>query len=681
MFAITSPAAAEPGWAAGLNDRQRDAVEHGAGPLLVVAGAGSGKTRTLASRVARLIADGVPAERILLLTFTRRAAAEMIRRAQSMLRDATTTRIWGGTFHGVANRLLRRHASAIGLDPGFSIVDQTDAADLFALLRADAGLGNGKRRFPRAETIVAIYSRLANAQEHLDRVLEERFSWCSEHGDALRELFRGYVERKRQQNVVDYDDLLLYWKALLDSPVAGAVTSLFDHVLVDEFQDTNRVQGDIVHGLVGSGGNVTAVGDDAQAIYSFRAASIENIATFRERFDGVKVVTLEQNYRSRPQILAAANAVIAEASEVVQKELWSERGDGPRPELVVATDETAQAGAVCDRILEQRERGVSLRDQCVLFRTGHHSAGLEIELGRRDIPFVKFGGLRFLEAAHVKDVLAMLRMVENPRDELAWHRVLRLVPGIGPATARKIHARVVGAPGAAIEALAGLDVPLPGEARVPLAELGSALVDVASGEEPVAGQIERLLPFCQATFPEAYDDPGVRLGDVERLAALAGGSATRAAFLTDLVLDPPARTSDLADAPHLDDDYLILSTIHSAKGGEWRTVYVIHASDGNIPSDMSLGEPGGLAEERRLLYVALTRAKDTLTVLSPQRYYHARFGASGAHTYAPLTRFLDGPAKRAFDVTSAGEIAPEEASIPGSAGVDPVAGVLEALWA
>ncbi len=679
MFASAHPTTQR--WAEGLNERQLRAVVHGEGPLLVVAGAGSGKTRTLAARVAHLIESGARPERILLLTFTRRAAAEMLRRADALLRDAGAARVTGGTFHGVANQLLRRHGNAVGVPPSFTIIDQGDAADLFAIIRADRGLGAGDRRFPRSETIVAIYSRMVNAQEPLGRVLDERFPWCSEHGDALRELFSGYTERKREHQVLDYDDLLLYWRALLQSPAAGAVTAMFDHVLVDEFQDTNRVQGDILFSLVGAGGNVTVVGDDAQAIYSFRAASIENIAGFEGRYDGVTVVTLEQNYRSTPEILDAANSVIAQSDVVVPKVLWSERATGRRAELVSCTDEAAQADVICDRILERREEGIALRDQCVLFRTGHHSAGLEIELGRRDIPFVKFGGLRFLEAAHVKDVLAMLRMVENPRDELAWHRVLRLVPGIGPATARTIHHAVRREAADPIAAFVDAEPTLSPESRPAVAELQAAIGDIAAGDQPPGVQIERLLGFCELTFPERYDDPGVRLGDVERLAVMAGDAATRRAFLAGLALDPPTSTSALADAPHLDDDYLILSTIHSAKGGEWKDVYVIHASDGNIPSDMALGEPGGVEEERRLLYVALTRAKDRLTVTAPQRFYHRRFGKDAAHSYAPLSRFLsDRDVRASFVEPAVGVTGRDDGDGGDVIGEDPVRELLQQLW-
>ncbi len=683
MFA---PDLASPAWLEDLNPEQRSAVVHGAGPLLVVAGAGSGKTRTLASRVAWLIEQGTPADRILLLTFTRRAAAEMVRRAGALIADRSTGRVWGGTFHSIANRLLRRHAPAVGLDGNYTVLDQADAESLFGVLRTELDAASGKVRFPRQETIAAIYSRTVNEQAKLDVVLRERFPWCQDHGAELRRLFKAYRDRKREHNVLDYDDLLLYWRALLDSPAADAVRGLFDHVLVDEFQDTNRIQGDILAKLCGAEGNLTVVGDDAQAIYAFRAASIENIRRFPDDYGTATLVTLEENYRSTPQILDAANAVIAQSAELYPKRLRSSRPDGPTPELVTCFDEASQADYVCDQVLAHREAGIALRDQAVLFRTGHHSDGLELELARRNIPFVKYGGLKFLEAAHVKDLMAVLRILDNPRDELAWHRVLLTIPGIGPATAMRLLGQVgdrVTVDGFdALTAFCSLSPTVSAESAQPLAELQHALRDArgtVDREPSPAEQIDRLVPFCTMVFERNYDDAAARLGDIHQLAGLAGEYPTRSRFLTELTLDPPVSTADLAGPPHLDDDYLILSTIHSAKGGEWRSVFVIHAADGNIPSDMALGEPGGVEEERRLLYVALTRAKDHLHVSFPQRFYHRRFGGDDRHSYAPLSRFLSGVTEH-FVPSAAG--APGMAEVDGAtvAGVDPVGALLDNLF-
>ena len=671
-------------WLDHLNEAQRAAVLHDGGPLLVVAGAGSGKTRTLASRVARLIDEGTPADRILLLTFTRRAASEMLRRAGALIVDRSAGQVWGGTFHGTANRLLRRHGAAVGLGSRFTVIDQTDSATLLGRLRTEHGLGSTGRRFPKKETIAAIYSRTVNTRLPLEDTLNDWYPWVSEYQEDLGGLFRAYTSRKRETNVLDYDDLLLYWHALLDSPAAAAIRGLFDHVLVDEYQDTNRSQAQILSAL--GNRNITVVGDDAQSIYSFRGANVENILGFCDDFPGTTVVKLEQNFRSTPQILEAANSVIGASKKVFPKHLWSERRAGPKPALVTCFDESAQADFVADRVLELREEGIALRDQAVLFRTGHHSAGLEIELSRRNIPFIKFGGLRFLEAAHIKDMVSLLRILDNAYDELAWDRVLQAMPGVGPSTAMSLTSRldelVVREAGDRLAAFIGLELSVPAEAAQAYAVLRACLADCrgTSGAEcSPAEQIERLADFCELVFERNYDDAAARLADLGQLAALATKHSDRSSFLTELTLDPPLSTSDLAGPPHLDEDYLILSTIHSAKGGEWAAVYVIHAADGNIPSDMALNDPGGLEEERRLLYVALTRAKDHLVVTVPQRFYHHRFSGSANHSYALPSRFLE-PAGAAFEASAAGGPAIDEEAVITTSGPDPVHAMLEKLW-
>jgi len=432
-------------WLAELNDEQRRAVCHKKGPLLVVAGAGSGKTRTLAYRVAYLIAQGTRPERILLLTFTRRAAEEMIRRAMSIVerQSGKPGRVWGGTFHSIANRLLRLYGKLAGLSPDFTVMDQADSEDLIDVIRHELGLHQKRKRFPRKQTCLAIYSRRVNGEESLEEVIDRFFPWCADWKDQLKLLFRRYVERKQQRQVLDYDDLLLYLATLLADPKAGKlIGQRFDHVLVDEYQDTNKLQASILRGLEIPDDNIMVVGDDAQSIYSFRAAAIDNMFRFPDDFPGTTMVTLERNYRSVSPILETTNRLIRQASQRYTKDLRSTRGAGRRPLLATCFDERDQDEFVVDHVLEHYEEGIPLRRQAVLFRAAHLSNSLEAELTRRNIPYHKYGGLRFLEAAHIKDLVAFLRVVENPRDEIAWFRILKLVEGVGPGTAAKAFAHV-----------------------------------------------------------------------------------------------------------------------------------------------------------------------------------------------------------------------------------------------
>ena len=671
---------------ADLNPDQRAAATHPEGPLLVVAGAGTGKTKTLAARLAHLVASGVPAERVLLLTFSRRAAAELIARA-ARASGGGAARAWGGTFHAVANRLLRLHGAALGLAPSFTVLDRSDAADVMDLVRSDLGLANRRRRFARKQTLMAIYSRLVNASERLGDVLERDFPWCKDDAEDIAAVFDAYTARKRAQGVLDFDDLLVYLEVLLTATDRGpAIASMFDHVLVDEYQDTNRLQADILVALRADNDNITAVGDDAQAIYSFRAATVRNILDFPERFPGTTIVRLERNYRATQPLLDASNAVIALSAERYDKELRAVRAGGRRPVLYTCADEAEQSALVCDHLLEARERGVPLRRQAVLFRTGHHSALLELELARRDVPFVKFGGLRFLEAAHVKDTLAMLRVLENPRDEIAWFRVLGTVEGAGPATVARVMEHIgVRDPAIGSSPLSRFLAerpPVPAAATATLDELRAALATCAAEPQPPVGQqLESLRAYLEPTFARLYDDAEARLRDLDALAQIAAAQTSRARFLAELTLDPPRSTADLAGAPLLDDDYVVLSTIHSAKGCEWDSVHVLHAADGMIPSDMALSDTAGLEEERRLFYVALTRARDELYVYFPLRYYHRRTGLDDAHSYAQITRFLPPEVRALFEARS-GPGAPADAAPAGApaAGAAELDALLGSLW-
>ncbi len=649
----TNPTADEalpPRWARGLNPDQRAAVEHDGAPLLIVAGAGTGKTRTLVARVGRLIDEGANPDRILLLTFTRRSAAELISRVGSMTDHQRATQIWGGTFHSVANRLLRRLGPSIGLPAGFTVLDPADAADLIGIVRAELGLAERRSRFPKKQTIAALYSRMVNSQAPLTQMLDESYPWLRPHIDDLRGVFAAYTERKRAHQVLDYDDLLLFWRALVASPEVGPhLRTLFDHILVDEYQDTNALQSDIVFGTTGPTTQVTVVGDDAQAIYGFRAATVANLWAFAERFEGAVTTKLEQNYRSTPQILHAANAMLAESDVHIAKRLWTERDGGRQPELITAHDEAAQSNLVCDQILALREEGVDLRQQAVLYRANHHSDHLELELARRDIPYVKFGGLKFLEAAHVKDLLAALRVLDNPSDQLAWYRVLGMLEGVGPATTKRIADSLGIADGEpeALDRFLSSPPQVPPAAADGVTELREAMADCEVGDLTPAEQIERLLRFFAMVFPRRYPDSVVRLGDLEQLQTTAGAYHDRSRFLTEVTLDPPDRSSDLAGPPHVDDDWITLSTIHSAKGCEWEAVHLIHAADGNLPADMALSDSDGLEEERRLLYVAMTRARDVLNISFPLRYHTRRYGRDDDYQLAPVSRFLE-PVRSAF---------------------------------
>jgi DNA helicase-2/ATP-dependent DNA helicase PcrA len=859
-------------WHACLNPQQHAAATAGPQPLLIIAGAGTGKTNTLAHRVAHLIATGTDPGRILLLTFTRRAAAEMLRRVERILaqgmggsgfggrgsvvgerrnsrpearindecrspndeagnwqlatgnscpienqklkienptdsalstQHSALARLWGGTFHAVANRLLRMHARAAGLGETFTVIDRSDSEDLIDTVRAQLGFHRAAERFPRKGTCLAIYSRCVNAQEPVEQALRTHFPWLDGHAERLKALFRAYTAAKQEQNVLDYDDLLLYWYHLMQDPAAAAaVRDRFDAVLVDEYQDTNLLQAQILRQLRPDGRGLTVVGDDAQSIYSFRAATVRNILDFPADFPGAVVIKLEQNYRSVQSILDAANAVMALCPRRYHKRLYSTRASAQKPRLVTLIDEAQQSDYLVGRILEHYEEGIPLRRQAVLFRAAHHSDALEVELARRNIPFVKYGGLKFLEAAHVKDVLCILRLAENPRDATSAFRVLQLLDGIGPTHARRAIDHLCAAgwdlrswrsfrpPPAAEEQwreLVGLMGMLGGghegeegsgfgvqgsgrvndEIRNPKSEAmtneegrmtreqsdaaterrsdegGGAFRLQGSGgvndeirnpkseamtneegrrtrehsdaatqrrsdegrnreslknqkskiknppppienrkskiENALSDQIAAVRRFYEPILHRRYDQAQIRARDLEQLQQISSNFASRSAMLAELTLDPPAGTQDLAGPPLLDEDYLILSTIHSAKGCEWDCVYVIHAADGNIPSDMATGSEEEVEEERRLFYVALTRARDFLEVCFPLRYYHKKWPTGDRHTWAQRTRFLPESVLEHFECISLQSPLPADASSSHTPPID-VRARIASMW-
>jgi DNA helicase-2/ATP-dependent DNA helicase PcrA len=658
-----------------LNDQQRSAVEFGvgqtatnvAGPLLIIAGAGSGKTNTIAHRVAHLIVNGTDPRRILLMTFSRRASSEMARRVERICKQVlgansavmTDALTWAGTFHGIGARLLRIYAEQIGLNVDFTIHDREDSADLMNLARHELGFSKTESRFPTKGTCLSIYSRTVNSEAPLNDVLRNHYPWVSSWEEQLKTLFSAYVEAKQAQNVLDYDDLLLYWVQMVnDRALAEDIGNRFDHVMVDEYQDTNRLQSSVLMALKPGGRGLTVVGDDAQSIYSFRAATVRNILDFPACFSpAADIITLDRNYRSTQPILSAANGVIGLALERFTKNLWSARQSEQRPKLVTVKDETDQASFIIEEILANRETGMTLKQQAVLFRTSSHSGPLEVELTRRNIPFVKFGGLKFLDSAHVKDMLAVLRFAQNPRDRVAAFRLLQMLPGVGPQTAGRILDAIANEP----EPLAALaEFPAPPKSGQDWASFVSTLHALGKSGPGWPAEIALARTLYEPHLDRVHEDAETRKADLLQLEQIASGYPSRERFLTELTLDPPDATSDQAGVPLLDEDYLILSTIHSAKGQEWRAVFMLNVVDGCIPSDLGAGTSHEIEEERRLLYVGMTRAKDTLTLITPLRFFtHNQNPRGDRHVYAARTRFIPAALLQFFEMTKWPLIVPD----------------------
>jgi DNA helicase-2/ATP-dependent DNA helicase PcrA len=675
----------------GLNEQQRRAVTHLGGPLLVLAGAGTGKTRTLVARAAWLRGDqGVPASRILLLTFTRRAASDMLARAAAG--SGGSERICGGTFHAIAHKIIRQHAESFSLPPQFTILDPGDTVDILDVLRADHGLadaglagtglagtglagtglaGTGQRT-PRAAACADIYTRCVNTGRPVSEVVTASFPWCKPFTGQLADLFRAYTARKRARHLLDFDDLLLLWQAALADPVAGPVLrGMFDAVLVDEYQDVNAVQASIVRLLQPDGKQLTCVGDDAQAIYGFRGANPAHLRQLTADYPGLEIVRLDRNYRSRQGVLDLAN-LIRPSAPGLDLTLTGDRGPGMAPLLVRCHDEATQAREICARVLDTHEDGAALRDQAVLVRAAHHSDLLEIELNARKIPYVKFGGLRFTDTAHVKDFLAAARILANPADDLAWFRLLRLHEGIGPVHARRVLAALTQDDGPADgwqEAVKAAPARSRRALAATLGRLSDAAGDPATGPaqtapaqtapiQTAAAQAAAILVILDPLIRARYPDAAVRISDLQRLADAAAAQPSLYDVVAELTLDPPVSASDLAGPPRLDEDYLTISTIHAAKGLEWPIVHLPHLVDGAIPSDMALGDPGGLAEEHRLFYVAITRARDHLYLYAPQRLHYHRRGRDDRHGFGQLTRFLHPEALAACDSATAAPLTP-----------------------
>jgi DNA helicase II / ATP-dependent DNA helicase PcrA len=688
-----------------LNPAQRRAATFGtpaqdkgisAGPLLILAGAGTGKTNTLAHRTAHLVLNGVDPARILMLTFTRRAAQEMIRRTQTIVTEVLADRgklgdrsvqsrlLWSGTFHSVGNRILRHFAKHLGLDPSFTVLDRADAADLMDVIRHELGFSGKDKRFPRKDSCLSIYSYRVNTRLSLKQTLEEQFPWVSEWEQDLTRMYREYVARKQKNNVLDFDDLLLYWHAMMKNPaLAQNLSNHFDHVLVDEYQDTSALQGEIIQALKPDGSGVTVVGDDAQAIYSFRAAAVENILGFADRYKPkADMVVLGQNYRSTQQVLDCANALMSEGARQHRKTLLGTRQSSHRPCYVTLDDAVAQAEYIVGKILATREIGGSLKRHAILFRSSHHSDVLEVELTKRNIPYVKYGGLKFLDAAHVKDMLSVLRWIDNPRNAIAGFRVLKLVPGIGPAHAQQALEHFE-AHGFSVKSLAGFEAPQ--ATKMDWKRFCALLERLADPSTPWPGQVRLVREWYKPQLERIYDAAFSRTGDLEQLENLSTQTASRERFLTELTLDPPLVTGDQSAAASKDEDYVILSTIHSAKGQEWDIVYILNVADGNFPSEFSAGKPEMVEEERRLLYVAMTRARNELHLCAPLRYSVTQQAKGGdAHVYGAKSRFMTDKVLACFERTtfrslhSAESLREDERT--GSAATVDVVSQLKEMW-
>lgn len=620
-----------------LNPAQLKAVQSTEGPHLIIAGAGSGKTRVLVYRVACLVEKGVRPDEILLLTFTRKAACEMLNRA-SLLLDERCQRVSGGTFHSFANAVLRKYAKVLGLSNNFTILDESDAQDTVNLIRTQLGFHKSEKRFPRKKAILEVISKSINKSEDLETVLYDEYPHFIEWLDEIKKIEREYAKYKRVKSLLDYDDLLVFLKELLvkNTDIRALLSRKYKYIMVDEYQDTNKLQAYIACLLTSEHKNIMVVGDDAQSIYSFRGANFKNIIDFPKIFKDTKIITLDENYRSTQPILNLTNRIIAQAKEGFEKSLYTRRPGESRPVFVDCRDENSQSKYIADRILGLREEGVELGEIAVLFRSGWHSNDLEVELSSRNIPFVKYGGQKFVEAAHIKDIMAHLRVVYNIFDEVSWYRALLLIPGIGQKTAERIINDIV-------FHKHGLKLNEKiGQRSDSLKKLFAILGEIDISRQAPADLIGLFLKYYQPLLKEKYDDFNKRLNDLDSLMHIASRYKALEQFLSDMALEPPERSIIATGPKDKDDSALTLSTIHSAKGLEWHTVFLIYVAEGHLPSYLSLENEEDIEEERRLFYVAATRAKDNLVLLKPHIDRSPRsFLDDGGSVFTQVSRFLN----------------------------------------
>ena len=607
---------------ADLNEQQRAVVEAGGGPLLVIAGAGSGKTRTLTYRVARLIAIGVQQPRILLLTFTNKAAREMLRRVSDLAKEQAQ-RIWGGTFHHIGHRILREHAELVGYPKSFGIMDSGDAKDLMDVCVSDLTGGDVGARFPKAKLLQRIYSMAVNTKQPIHDVISERYPYFKPQLERIEDVLLYYTQRKHEMGLMDYDDLLLKWLQLFTEhpEVADEYSQRFEHVLVDEYQDTNQLQGEIIDLCAKKHSNVMVVGDDCQSIYSFRGANFENILSFPKRYPNTKQFLLETNYRSTPQILALANLSITFNAHRFDKNLRSVQGDGELPALIPCYDDYQQASFVTQRILDHVEEGASLDSIAVLYRAHYQSMQLQLEMTRRNIPYTVRSGLRFFEQAHVKDVIAFLRFVINPRDELSFNRMARLCDGIGSKLSQRLWSRIASAEDP-LEQLLTPDAVnrLPGRARRSVETLQALLRDLSDPklQEAPGDLVQAVLDGMYHDYiKKSFDNADDRLEDLAQLALFATHFLSITGFLSELSLHASTSAVDLTEDGERPDSMVVLSSVHQSKGLEWQTVFVTSLFQGGFPISSALKDPKAEEEERRLFYVAITRAKENLYLTLP----------------------------------------------------------------